>query len=117
MSGGGQPHLVPLTFAVLPDDPDVLVSAVDRKPKSGRRLRRLDNIRDDPRFSALVDSYDADWSALWWVRADGIAEVREEPDESAARALRTKYPQYRDADPFDALVLLRVRRWSGWTAT
>ncbi|WP_016699648.1 TIGR03668 family PPOX class F420-dependent oxidoreductase [Actinoalloteichus spitiensis] len=116
VSGGGQPHLVPFTFAVLGYDPDVFVTAVDRKPKSGRRLRRLDNIRDNARISALVDSYDPDWSTLWWVRADGVAEIREQPDEEAVEALRAKYPQYRDADPFGTLIVLRIRRWSGWTA-
>ena len=54
---------------------DVLWSAVDAKPKSTRRLARLTNITGNPAVSVLVDHYQEDWSALWWVRADGTAEV------------------------------------------
>ena len=68
----GGPHLVPIVF-VLVDD--VVWSAVDGKPKSTRALRRLGNIRSDPRVSLLVDHYGDDWSQLWWVRLDGLARV------------------------------------------
>src|SRR6185295_2161566 len=64
---GGRPHLVPCTFALVDDH---IVSVVDEKPKSTKALRRLSNIRNDPRVSMLVDRYDEDWRRLWWVRAD-----------------------------------------------
>ena len=71
------PHLVPVVFAV--DDPDaaaaVIYTAVDGKPKSTQRLRRLANIEHNPRVSLLVDHYADDWTQLWWVRADGTATV------------------------------------------
>ena len=65
----GRPHLVPIAFACVDD---VVWSAVDDKPKRTRALRRLDNVRANPRVALLADHYDEDWSALWWVRADGV---------------------------------------------
>src|SRR5437763_11695889 len=71
----GRPHLVPVTFAVRGD---VVVTAVDHKPKSGRPLRRVRNAEANPAVSLLVDTYDEDWARLWWVRVDGRAEVLRE---------------------------------------
>ena len=68
VGGPGSPHLVPVTFAVAGDR---IYSAVDAKPKTTRDLRRLRNIRADPRVAVLADHYDEDWSRLWWARADG----------------------------------------------
>ena len=66
----GRPHLVPVVFAV---HEQVIYSAVDAKPKTTQRLRRLANIESNPQVSLLVDHYDEDWTRLWWVRADGDA--------------------------------------------
>ena len=41
VSATGQPHLVPVTFAV---DGDMIYIAVDHKPKTTTKLRRLANI-------------------------------------------------------------------------
>src|SRR5215471_4675023 len=71
-AAGITPHLVPITFAV---DGDLIYTAVDAKPKSTTNLKRLRNIRDNPHVAVLVDHYEDDWSALWWVRADGNASV------------------------------------------
>ena len=68
----GSPHLVPVVFAL---DGATIAFAVDDKPKSTRELQRLANIRADPRVSILVDHYDEDWAAVWWVRVDGRAPV------------------------------------------
>ena len=68
----GRPHLVPIVFALVGD---TVYSAVDHKPKASVRLQRLENLRHEPRCSLLVDHYDDDWGRLWWVRADGTAEV------------------------------------------
>jgi PPOX class probable F420-dependent enzyme len=54
----GAPHLVPLCFVL---DGEVVYWAVDHKPKRSTRLRRVDNLRADPRCSLLVDHYDEDW--------------------------------------------------------
>jgi PPOX class probable F420-dependent enzyme len=112
----GIPHLVPVTFAVVED---AITFAVDHKPKSTMDLRRVRNIRSTGRVSLLVDHYDdADWTRLWWVRADGVGEVVTDRPERAVLldALRSKYPQYQDRLPAGAVLCLTVV-WSGWTAT
>src|SRR5262245_39864365 len=70
---GGAPHVVPCCFAVVGD---VVATAVDDvKVKSTPALQRAANVRATPRASLLVDHYDDDWAALWWVRVDGAARV------------------------------------------
>ncbi|MGY4969354.1 TIGR03668 family PPOX class F420-dependent oxidoreductase [Streptomyces nigrescens] len=112
-SASGTPHLVPVTFAA---EDDALYFAVDHKPKSTWDLRRLRNIRENDHVTALVDQYDDDWSHLWWVRADGHAEVIE--DDGRRRhpiaLLQAKYVQYREQPPQGPVVAIRVARWSGW---
>lgn len=117
VSAAGVPHLVPLTFAVAGD---TIVSAVDAKPKRTTALRRLRNVREHPRVALLADHYDdADWTALWWARADGAARVLEPGDpeaEAAVACLRERYAQYRAAPPAGPVLHVRVERWTGWTA-
>ena len=111
----GRPHLVPLVFAL---DGDVLLSAVDAKPKRTTALRRLANVRENPRVAVLADHYDdADWTALWWARADGTARVLGDAEPAAARAralLAARYAQYREAPPQGPVLAIAVTRWSGW---
>jgi PPOX class probable F420-dependent enzyme len=115
----GRPHLVPCTFALLDDD--TIVSAVDHKPKRTAALRRLANIAANPQVALLADHYADDWDALWWARADGTARVvapEAEPDLRAAavQSLTARYAPYRDRPPEGPLVVIAVRRWSGWSA-
>ncbi len=115
----GRPHLVPITFALVGQA--CIVTAVDRKPKRTTALQRLANIAADPRVSALADHYEEDWNRLWWVRADGTAQVLMpdgDPDLRAAAltALAARYPSYADSPPDSALILVTVERWSGWSA-
>jgi PPOX class probable F420-dependent enzyme len=111
----GVPHLVPVVFAV---DGDVVYTAVDAKPKSTRRLRRLANIESNPRVSLLVDHYVDDWTRLWWVRADGVATVHSDGDALAVgcRLLRAKYPQYQSVRLDGPVIAVTVSRWSSWHA-
>lgn len=112
---GGTPHVVPFTFAV---DGDLIYTAVDAKPKSTTNLRRLRNIRDNPRVAALVDHYEDDWPALWWVRADGFASVVSDA-EAIARPiglLAERYPQYSASPPAGPVIVIQVDRWTGWSA-
>ena len=112
----GRPHLVPVTFAV---DGDRIYIAVDAKPKTTRNLQRLRNIAANPQVAVLADHYDDDWSALWWVRADGRAVIVETRAQMAGPValLAGRYPQYRelppgragDRDPASS-------RWTGWAA-
>ena len=112
----GSPRLVPVTFAPVGE---LLCFAVDEvKPKQSTRLARLADIARDPRVGLVVDHYDADWSALWWVRIDGDAVAHEtgELRERALNALAAKYPPYRGARPAGPVVVITPRRWSGWAA-
>ncbi len=111
---GGLPHLVPVVFAV--DGHDVVYSAVDAKPKTTRRLRRLANIESNPQVSLLVDHYADDWSQLWWVRVDGLAAVHEDGEamDIGYRLLRAKYPQYQSVPLNGPVIAITVRRWSSW---
>ena len=114
----GRPHLVPIVFALAGD---TVYHAVDRKPKRTTALRRLANVAANPRASLLVDVYDdADWTRLWWVRADGAGRVLEPACEEARHAialLARRYGQYRDAPPAGPVLAVDVERWSGWRAS
>jgi PPOX class probable F420-dependent enzyme len=109
------PHAVPVVFAV---HGDVVYTAVDAKRKSTQRLRRLANIEANPRVSMLVDHYDEDWTQLWWVRADGIAEIHYSGEEMATGyfLLRRKYVQYQRMALDGPVVTISVQRWSSWQA-
>ena len=114
-AAGITPHLVPITFAV---DGDLIYTAVDAKPKSTTNLKRLRNIRDNPCVAVLADHYEDDWSALWWVRADGRASVISDPEEIAGPIglLAERYPQYVASPPAGPVIVIRVDRWTGWSA-
>ena len=109
----GRPHLVPFTFCL---QGERILSAVDAKPKSTMALRRLDNVRRDPRVTVLVDHYEDDWDALWWVRLDGAAQLLEAgPErERALRLLSEKYDQYRATPPPGPVLEIRIERWRSW---
>lgn len=115
-ASGPRPHIVPVTFAV---DGDRIFSAVDAKPKTGRPLQRLRNIRVNHSVAVLADHYEDDWSRLWWVRADGRASILDGPDETAepVRLLIRRYPQYRDQPPAGPIICVAVERWTGWAAS
>ena len=111
----GRPHLVPVVFAV---DGEVIYTAVDAKPKTTQRLRRLANIDGNPLVSLLVDHYAEDWTQLWWVRVDGVATIHH--DGNAMRIgrdlLRAKYDQYQSVPLNGPVIAVTVRRWSSWQA-
>ena len=92
----GQPHVVPITFALLDGR---LYSALDAKPKrvGWQRLKRVRNLLDNPRVAVVVDRYADDWSRLGYMLLSGAARLLTEGDEAARAiaALRAKYPQYR----------------------
>lgn len=120
VSRESRPHLVPVTYAIGHDPGsggEVIVTAVDHKPKSTASLKRLRNITDNPNVALLADHYADDWSQLWWVRVDGRAEL----DEAASHpefvdALAAKYTQYEHQRPSGTLIIVHVQRWSGWSA-
>jgi PPOX class probable F420-dependent enzyme len=112
----GTPHVVPVVFALVSN---TVFSAVDAKPKRTTELQRLANVRAEPRCALLADHYAEDWRRLWWVRADGTAEVVEAPPAGhpGIQALVQRFPQYRDEPPSGPLLVVTVQRWSGWAST
>jgi PPOX class probable F420-dependent enzyme len=112
----GRPHVVPIVFALVGD---TVYSAVDAKPKRSRSLQRLANVRADARCAVLVDHYEDDWRHLWWVRADGLGDVVDEPSTAhpGILALVQRFPQYRDEPPSGPLLVVTVQRWTGWAST
>ncbi|WP_327291097.1 TIGR03668 family PPOX class F420-dependent oxidoreductase [Streptomyces sp. NBC_01198] len=109
----GVPHVVPITFVV---DGDVIYFVIDHKPKRSTNLRRLRNIAENPAVAVIADRYADDWSALWWARADGRAEIWEDGDDrlKAVAQLQTKYHQYEETPPQGPVVAIRVAAWTGW---
>ena len=107
---------VPVAFAV--DDEGYVGVPIDRvKPKASMRLQRERNLEADPRATLLAEQWDrADWSQLWWARA----ELRYEPDEVRATALAAllaaRYDQYAD-QPFERVLVLRIVAVTGWSAS
>ena len=115
-TGRSGPHIVPIVFSL---DEDLIVMAVDHKPKRTQSLQRLANIARDSRVAVLADRYEDSWERLWWVRADGKASVLEpgaDRDDALDR-LASKYPQYRALRPAGPVVGIVVTRWTGWTSS
>lgn len=94
----GAPHLVPVVFAI---EGEFIYIAVDFKPKTSPKLRRLRNIADNPQVALLVDEYGDDWGELWWVRVDGDATVLTDADamRHPIDVLVARYPQYQAHRP------------------
>ena len=113
VTADGRPHLVPCCFVL---SGDTIYSAVDHKPKSTLHLRRLDNLRRNPNAALLVDEYADDWSALWWVRADGTGRILDHgPEFAAAIALLVeKYRQYRENPPAGPAIAIDIHTWRSW---
>ena len=115
--GAGIPNVGPVCFTLAGD---TVYMTIDRKPKSGRPLKRLRNIAENPHVAVCADHYDDDdWTRLRWVMVRGRAEILEsgaEHDEAQA-LLRAKYPQYRAMDlaplPVIAIRIQRATSWSG----
>jgi PPOX class probable F420-dependent enzyme len=112
VAADGRPRVVPFCFVV---DGDTLHSAVDHKPKTTTRLRRLDDIAGHPDVTVLVDHYDDDWSQLWWVRVRGRAVVVDEA-EPARRLLAAKYAQYRERPPSGPFIRVELQEWRWWSS-
>ncbi len=118
-SAEADPHLQPVVFQVVADS---IYIAIDEKPKTTLRLRRLTNIESNPKFALLVDHYDDDWNQLWWILLRGPAEAlwpsewEQEEASMAIAALRDKYQQYEsmglEERPLLKLTPDRVTRWS-----
>jgi len=107
---------VPCCFVL---DGEVLYSAIDAKPKTSFRLRRIANIEAYPFAALLVDNYEEDWSLLWWIRVDGRARVLESGVESerAVDRLVDKYDQYRVVRPPGPVIAIDIDKVRTWSAS
>ncbi|HWD52495.1 MAG TPA: TIGR03668 family PPOX class F420-dependent oxidoreductase [Acidimicrobiales bacterium] len=114
---GERPHVVPCCF-ILDRRDEVVYSAVDAKPKSTFALKRLDNLRANPSASLLVDHFEEDWSALWWVRIDGTARIIGSGPEfdRALAELIAKYKQYARQPPPGPIIAIDIAAWNGWSS-
>jgi PPOX class probable F420-dependent enzyme len=114
VDAAGEPHLIPVTFVSWDN---VVVTAVDHKPKSSLNLKRLRNIEQTGHVSLLVDEYDdRDWTQLWWARADGNGQVLSSAGECPGylERLCEKYHQYRVQPPVGPAIRVEVDRFTGW---
>jgi len=112
----GRVDLVPVTFAF---DDRVVVTAIDHKKKSTTELKRLDNIRQFPEVTLLVDHYDdQDWKQLWWVRVRGRAKVHQSGKDydRALDLLSDRYSQYEEKLPKGAAIVIERTEITGWKA-
>ena len=125
--GDGRPHVVPVVFIL---DGGRIYTPIDGKPKgepSG--LRRLRNIRENPRISLLVSRYEEDWTRLGFVLFRGTAMILEsgaadgrpaEEEAECRRAealLREKYPQYETVPlggPGGLFIRITLERATSW---
>jgi len=116
VDGEGQPHVLPVCFAVLGES---AYFTIDEKPKrvGAWRLKRMRNIVANPRVALVVDRYAEDWGRLGWVMLQGRADVLTDGDEHdrAQAALRARYPQLAtmaiEALPVVAIRIEQVKSW------
>jgi PPOX class probable F420-dependent enzyme len=111
----GRPHVVPCCFVLRGDQ--IFTAIDDVKAKRTLALRRVDNVESHPEVALLVDHYDEDWSALWWVRMDGSAALAapgSAAHESAIDLLVEKYEQYRSRPPPGPVIVLSIEQWRAW---
>ena len=112
----GQPHVIPICFVF---DGKCFYSPIDEKPKrvAPDQLKRLRNIRENPRVSLVIDRYDEDWRRLAYVLIHGSAKIltRGKRHARAVRYLRRKYRQYRrmaiEDRPLIVVMPSRVTIW------
>jgi PPOX class probable F420-dependent enzyme len=108
----GEPRVQPVTFALVGD---VVVSAIDDKPKRGTPAR-IARLRAHPRAALTVDRYDADWTKLAWVQLLGDVSI-EPVDAMSLEALQARYPVYRAQPPKGPVLKLRPKRVLSWRAS
>lgn len=108
--------VVPICFVF---DGRDLYSAIDEKPKqaSPLSLKRVKNIRANPRVAVVVDRYEEDWQRLAYVLITGKARVmlRGAKYKKAIVLLRKKYPQYRKMVIHERpIIRITPAHWKSW---
>lgn len=111
-----RPHLVPVVYIV---DNGRLIVPLDSKKKSVRPelLKRVRNIRNNPRVCILIDEYHDEWKKLRFVLINGSARMGRWSEKELAQArwkLALKYPQYKTFDPGELCIVITPDRAVGW---
>jgi PPOX class probable F420-dependent enzyme len=110
------PHVIPVCFAI---EGENAYFSIDAKPKrpGAYSLKRIRNIKENPKVMLMADRYDDDWRRLAWVMLHGEAEILDHGTEHdhAQALLRERYPQYLSMDlaPLP-VVAIRIRRVTSW---
>lgn len=116
----GHPLVIPICYAY---DGEHIYSPIDEKTKlvDIDRLKRLRNIRENPRVSLVIDDYSEDWGSLSYVLVSGIAEIigpggHAHPEHArAVKLLRKKYTQYQEmaieTRPMIKITPTRIKEW------
>ena len=112
----GVPHVIPVCYAY---EAETIYSALDLKPKrvSPRELKRVRNIRSNPRVAFMVDDYSEDWDALAYVLVQGQAIILESGAERqrAEALLREKYDQYEELlEPGSSTLKITIESVVAW---
>ncbi len=108
-------HTVPVVFAI---KGDWLVIPIDTvKDKKSLRLRRVRNLKTEPRCSLLVDHRDDNWNQLWWVRLDLAFDRQDTADKAWRSRLAGKYSIYQTSGAVDSLLYFAIDQVSGWQAS
>jgi PPOX class probable F420-dependent enzyme len=112
----GNPHVMPVCFAIRED---ALYITIDEKPKraSGRPLKRLRNMMENPSTAFVADRYHEDWTRLGWVMLRGHAVILADgPEHDQAQVLlRERYAQYRAMQIAELPVIaLRIGQVTSW---
>lgn len=114
----GQPHVIPFCYAF---DGERFYFVVDEKPKraTGKPLKRIRNILENPQIALVIDDYTDDWTQLAYVLVTARATLVEDEEEyhRALRLLRERYPQYRLMDlafPRNAMIRLSPTKVHAW---
>jgi PPOX class probable F420-dependent enzyme len=116
----GHPHVVPVVYAT---DGRAYYSPLDAKPKKKAftALKRVRNIRSNPRVALLIDHYEEDWAQLRFLLVQGRAELLDGGMEwrAARNLLEAKYPQYRilPLPPEAPVIKIVPEHVVGWSST
>lgn len=114
----GQPHVIPFCYAF---DSACIYFVVDEKPKrqTGKPLKRIRNMLENPQVALVIDDYADDWSQLAYVLISGRASLVEQEEEyqQVLGLLRERYPQYHHMSltfPHNAMVRITPTKIHAW---
>ena len=103
-------YAVPVVFVV---DGEEILMPLDDKPKSGKQLKRVQNIEANGAATLLFERWDEDWTQLGWVMLRGTARIEE---RDILESLAERYPQYRtmEVGGGDRVIVLVPERVTWW---